>query len=112
MIIEKIQYSDDFLKEENITKNINTLWGRALPILQHRKYLYDRYTRKYDTNDVVVALEFYISTIASGYFGGKEPQYKVNSVEIQTKRKLINLITSVNGQSRTPVPTEFFATSY
>jgi len=102
MIIEKIQYSDDFLKEENITKNINTLWGRALPILQHRKYLYDRYTRKYDTNDVVVALEFYISTIASGYFGGKEPQYKVKKINDTQKGILKKVFDKVFGEKNNP----------
>ncbi len=69
--VEKIQYSDEFLSEENIESNINVLWGKVLPILQHRKQLYDRYTRKHDTSDVIVALEFYISTIASGYFRRK-----------------------------------------
>ena len=79
-VVEKIQYSDEFLSEENIVNNINILWGKAISILQHRKYLYDRYTRKNDVSDVKVALEFYISTIASGYFGGKEPQYKVKQI--------------------------------
>ena len=33
-IVEKIQYSDEFLSEENIASNINILWGKAIPILQ------------------------------------------------------------------------------
>lgn len=90
-IVEKIQYSDDFLSEENIANNINILWGKAIPILLHRKYLYDRYTRKHDTSDVIVALEFYISTIASGYFGGKEPQFKVNKIN-ETQQGILKKI--------------------
>lgn len=96
-VVEKIQYSDEFLGEENIANNINTLWGKAIPILQHRKYLYDRYTRKNDTSDVIVALEFYISTIASGYFGGKEPQYKVKKVNETQKGILKKIFQKVFG---------------
>ena len=91
MAVERIQYQDEFLSEENVDKNINTLWGKALPIFQHRKYLYDRFTRKYDTSEVIVALEYYISTIASGYFGGKEPQYKVKKIN-ETKKNIVKKI--------------------
>lgn len=102
MLVEKIQYSDDFLKEENISKNINVLWGKALPILQHRRKLYDRYSRKNDTGDVVVALEYYISTIASGYFGGKEPQYKVKKLN-ETKKGIIQKVfEKVFGENNDP----------
>ena len=87
----KIQYQDSFLAEENIDKNINVLWGKALPILQHRKQMYDRYTRINDKKDVVVALEYYISIIASGYFGGKEPQYKVKKIN-KTQQGIIEKI--------------------
>lgn len=102
MVVEKIQYSDDFLSEENIANNINVLWGKALPILQHRKYLYDRYTRKYDTSDVIVALEFYISTIASGYFGGKEPQYKVKKINDTQKGILKKIFNKIFGEKNNP----------
>lgn len=95
--VEKIQYSDDFLDEKNIASNINILWGKALPIWEHRKMLYDRYTRKYDTSDVIVALEFYISTIASGYFGGKEPQYKVKKINETQKSILKKIFNKIFG---------------
>ena len=78
--VEKIQYKDEFLSKANINQNISVLWGKALPIFMHRKYLQDRFTRKYDKKDVVVALEYYISIIAAGYFGGKEPQFKVKNI--------------------------------
>lgn len=101
--VEKIQYSDEFLSENNITQNINILWGKAISILQHRKYLYDRYTRKNDTNDVIVALEFYISTIASGYFGGKEPQYKVKKVNDTQKGILKKIFDKIFGDKNNPI---------
>lgn len=101
-IVEKIQYPDEFLSEENIASNINVLWGKAIPILQHRKQLYDRYTRKNDTSDVIVALEFYISTIASGYFGGKEPQYKVKKTNETQKTIIKKVFEKVFGDKNNP----------
>ena len=101
-IIEKIQYQDDFLSKENINNNINVLWGKALPIFFHRKYLYDRFTRKYDTSDVIVALEYYISVIASGYFGGKEPQYKVKKTNETQKGILKKVFGKIFGDKNNP----------
>lgn len=100
--VEKIQYQDEFLNEKNINENINILWGKALPILMHRKYLYDRYTRKSDTKDVIVALEYYISTIASGYFGGKEPQFKVKKANDTQKNILSKIYNKVFGEKNNP----------
>lgn len=101
-VVEKIQYPEEFLNEQNIENNINILWGKAIPILQHRKYLYDRYTRKYDISDVIVALEFYISTIATGYFGGKEPQYKVNKINETQKGILQKVFEKMFGDKNKP----------
>lgn len=101
-IVERIQYQDDFLSEKNINNNISILWGRALPIFLHRKYLYDRFTRKYDTSDVVVALEYYISVIASGYFGGKEPQYKVKKINETQKNILKKIFGKIFGSKNNP----------
>ena len=101
-VVEKIQYQDDFISEENINSNINIIWGKALPILMHKKYLYDRFTRKYDKSDVVVALEFYISVIASGYFGGKEPQFKVKKINDKQKNILKKLFKKVFGDKNNP----------
>ena len=91
MSIKKIQYQEEFLSKENIDKNINILWGKAIPIWEHRKAMYERYTRENDNRDVIVALEYYISTIASGYFGGKEPQYKVRKLN-KTQQNIIKKI--------------------
>lgn len=101
-VVEKIQYPDEFLSKENISNNIDVLWGKAIPILQHRKQLYDRYTRKNDTSDVIVALEFYISTIASGYFGGKEPQYKVKKINETQKTIIQKVFEKVFGDKNNP----------
>ena len=88
-----LQYQDEFISEEEIDDNINLLWGALIPILEHRRYLYDRFTRKLDNSDLKVPLEYYISTIASGYLGGKEPQFKVKQVN-DTKKGLIEKLFS------------------
>lgn len=93
----KIQYQDSFLAEENIKSNIDVLWGDALPIFRHRQEMYNRYTREFDDQDVIVALEYYISTIATGYFGGKEPQYKVNKLNETQKGIVKKLFDKVFG---------------
>ena len=98
MVQKRIQYKDDFLSETNINNNINILWGKALPILLHRKYLYERFTRENDESDVIVALEQYISIIASGYFGGKEPQYKVQKVNETQKGILKKIFKKIFGE--------------
>lgn len=100
--VERIQYQDEFISEENINSNINILWGKVLPILMHRKYLYDRFTRKYDKSDVVVALEYYITIIASGYFGGKEPQYKVQKKNETQKTILKKIFGKIFGEKNNP----------
>lgn len=97
-----IQYQDNFLSKEKIDNNINILWGKALPILLKRKEMYERYTRKNDTSDVIVALEFYISTIASGYFGGKEPQFKVKKKNETQKGILKRIFEKVFGDKNDP----------
>ena len=100
--VEKIQYKEFFLSEKNINQNISILWGKALPIFMHRKYLQDRFTRKYDKKDVVVALEYYISIIASGYFGGKEPQFKVKNINETQKGILNRIFKRIFGEKNDP----------
>ena len=98
MAQKRIQYQDDFLSKANINSNINILWGKVLPILLHRKYLYERFTRENDKSDVIVALEQYISIIAAGYFGGKEPQYKVQKANETQKGILKKIFNKVFGE--------------
>lgn len=96
---ERIQYSEDFISEENIEKNISVIFGEMLPILEHRKYLYERYSRsKENDENVMVALEYYISTIATGYFAGKEPQYKVRKVNEKQKGIIGKIIGKIFGE--------------
>lgn len=100
--IEKLQYQDDFISRNNIEKNIGVIYGKALPILEHRKELYERYTRKNSDKSLDVPLEYYISTIASGYFGGKEPQYIVKKVNESQKNILQKVFKRVFNNKNDP----------
>lgn len=102
MAIKRLQYREDFLSEDNIDKNINILWGNAIPIWEHRKDMYERYTRENDNRDVVVALEYYISTIATGYFGGKEPQYKVRKLNKTQQNIIKKIFNKIFGEKNSP----------
>ena len=77
-------------------KDISKLVGLIEQELRRRKELYERYSRKahsYEVirgkKEVVIPFEKYIVNIASGYLGGKEPSYEVE----QTKdEKAINIL--------------------
>lgn len=68
------------------------------PQLSKRAKLYERYTRKTDTNieyigengsKVIVPFEKYIVDIASGYLGGKGPTYEVEDNSSDTEKQNI-----------------------
>lgn len=95
-VLKMITCNEEDLAEDKIKENVSVLLGKALPIFERRKQLYERYNRaSTNDDDIKVALEFYISTIAIGYFGGKEPQYKVKKINETQKniiKKLFNFI--------------------
>ncbi|MBC8558890.1 phage portal protein [Fumia xinanensis] len=70
--------------------NIGQLLQKIRPILDHRRRMYERYSRKisqidtmgggYDENGkrhAIVAFEFYVVNMVQGYLGGKAPAYSV-----------------------------------
>ena len=70
--------------------NIGQLLQKINPILQHRKDMYARYTRKISPIDTmsgttdengrgraIIAFEYYIVNMVQGYLGGKAPVYSV-----------------------------------
>ena len=64
-----------------------------------KDYLYERYSRsKENDENVMVALEYYIATIATGYFAGKEPQYKVKKVNEKQKGIIGKIIGKIFGE--------------
>lgn len=83
-------------KKERLDQEVNYLFSLAEIQWSERKKLYNRFTRKHDEHDVKVNLEMYITRIAAGYFGGKEPLYQVQIEQNQEKR---NLLTQMFGRN-------------
>lgn len=81
-----LQCSKEYLTNE---KHINVLVEQAKKVLRKRTQLYNRYTRKFDNRDVKVNLEYFITNIASGYFGGKAPTYTIKQETDEKKKKSI-----------------------
>lgn len=80
-----IQMTEAKFKSYN-SENISEIVGLAHPYLNHRKELYERYTRKkkeYEfmgngSKNIIVAFEYYIVNMVQGYLGGKAPMYTVS----------------------------------
>lgn len=81
-----LQFNKEYL---NNSANIGKVVEQAEEILRKRKLMYDRYTRKVDTGDIKVPLEYYIVNIASGFFGGKAPTYTVKQERNNKKKTII-----------------------
>ena len=83
--------------EEMGAKDIPNLVTLVTPILNKRNELYNDFYRRdadsttmFSKNDesIKVALETYISDVASGYFGGKEPKY-IASEQLDKEKQTI-----------------------
>lgn len=84
-----IQYDLDYLLNES---NVQSVVSDVKEILNQRVNLYNRYTRKKDGNDIKVPMEYYITNIASGYFGGKAPEYSIKVEENESRKEAIKRI--------------------
>ena len=92
-----IQVNKDFLKNENYIK---TVIEKAKKEMRKKQARYNRYTRSSNRKDVDVAIEYYATTIASGYFGGIAPEITVkqetNKKKISILKKLFNKVVGQN----------------
>jgi SPP1 family phage portal protein len=92
-----IQVNKDFLKNENYIKTVIEKAKKEMKIKQAR---YNRYTRSKNRKDVDVAIEYYATTIATGYFGGIAPEMTIkqetNKKKISILKKLFNKIVGQN----------------
>jgi predicted ATP-dependent endonuclease of OLD family len=84
-----IQVNKDFLKNENYIKTViekaKKEIEKAKKEMRKKQARYNRYTRSASRKDVDVAIEYYATTIATGYFAGVAPEITINKK--QTKRK-------------------------
>ena len=86
-----LRYSEEKLNDE---RAISALYSNVKRELDSRKRLYDCIKRKIDNSSVVgmddenikVPLERYIAIIATGYFGGLPPKYKVHAYNEETSK--------------------------
>lgn len=88
-----LRYSKEKIEDE---RSITALYSKVESELSKRRDLYDRYRRKLTDEelasltdeDIKVPLERYIAIMATGYFGGKAPVYKVKAFN-EEKDKII-----------------------
>src|SRR5574344_260318 len=92
-----IQVNKDFLKNENYIKSVIEKAKKEMAKKQAR---YNRYTRSEKKKDVDVAIEYYATTIAAGYFGGIAPEMTIkqetNKKKISIVKKLFNKVVGQN----------------
>jgi len=82
-----IQYTREYLENSN---NATSIINEVRPILEHRKQMRDRYTKKNG-----IPLEAYTSKVATGYLAGTEPSFTVNE---ETNEKKQNIIKQLFGK--------------
>lgn len=91
-----LRYSKEKLEKESA---ITDIFFKAQDELESRKKLYEIYRRKLtdeelnslSDEDIQVPLERYISIMATGYFGGKPPVYKVKAFNKERNKIIENL---------------------
>lgn len=91
-----LRYSKEKLEKES---SITDIFFKAQAELESRKKLYEIYRRKLtdeelnslSDEDIQVPLERYISIMATGYFGGKPPVYKVKAFNKERNKIIENL---------------------
>lgn len=92
-----IQVNKEFLKNENYIK---TVIEKAKKEMKKKQARYNRYTRSSSRKDIDVAIEYYATTVASGYFGGIAPEITVkqetNAKKISILKKLFNKVVGQN----------------
>ena len=76
-----IQYTKEYLENSN---NATSIINEVKPILEHRKQMRDKYTKKNG-----IPLEAYTSKVATGYLAGTKPSFIIN-VETNEKKTKYN----------------------
>ena len=90
-----LQYSRDYIENSN---NATSIINEVKPILEHRKQMRDRYTKKNG-----IPLEAYTSKVATGYLAGTEPSFTVNVETNEKKQSIIKqLFNKITGEKANP----------
>lgn len=90
-----LQYTKEYFENPN---NANRIINEVIPILEHRKKMRERYTKK-----TGIPLEAYTCKVATGYLAGTKPSFTVN-VETNTKKQNIikQLFNKIFGAKANP----------
>ncbi len=102
-----LKYSENKLNTE---KAVNDLFPRVQLELNARKKLYERYRRKLtdeelaslSDEEIKVPLERYIGIMATGFYGGKAPVYKVHAFD-EKRNKLDKEIFDIEGNDENAI---------
>ena len=90
-----LQYTREYLENSN---NATSIINEVRPILEHRKSMRDRYTKKKG-----IPLEAYTSKVATGYIAGTEPSFTVNVETNEKKQNIIKqLFNKITGEKANP----------
>lgn len=90
-----IQYTKNYLEDSN---NATSIINEVVPILEHRKAMRDKYTKKNG-----IPLEAYTCKVATGYLAGTKPSFTVNVETNEKKQNIIkNLFNKIFGEKANP----------
>lgn len=90
-----IQYSKEYLNNSN---NATSIINEVKPILEYRKQMRDRYTKKNG-----IPLEAYTSKVATGYLAGTKPTFTINVETNEKKQSIIKkLFDKIKGDKANP----------
>ena len=86
-----IQYTREYIENSN---NATSIINEVVPILEHRKQMRDKYTKKNG-----IPLEAYTCKVATGYLAGTKPSFTVNEETNENKQSIIKkLFNKVFGE--------------
>ena len=90
-----LQFTKEYLENSN---NATSIINEVVPILEHRKKMRDKYTKKNG-----IPLEAYTCKVATGYLAGTKPSFTVNE-ETNTKKQNIikQLFNKLFGEKANP----------
>jgi len=90
-----LQFTREYIENSN---NATSIINEVVPILEHRKQMRDKYTKKNG-----IPLEAYTCKVATGYMAGTEPSFTVNVETNEKKQGIIkNLFNKVFGEKANP----------
>ena len=90
-----LQFTKEYLEDSN---NATSIINEVKPILEYRKQMRDRYTKKNG-----IPLEAYTSKVATGYLAGTKPTFTINVETNEKKQSIIKkLFDKIKGNKANP----------